>query len=195
MNKIAHFLLFLMLAALGGCNSAAVQSPPLAGARMGGAFALTNQDGKPVTDRDFAGRYRLIYFGYSFCPDVCPVDVQRLMQGYSQFEKIDPVRAAKLQPIFITVDPERDTPQKLKQFVGAFHPRLIGLTGSTAQIADVAKRYAVVFEKAAGGTADAYLVDHSRTAVLYGPDGAPIALIAQDGTPTAIATEFGKWIQ
>lgn len=194
MNKTYGLSLLIGLAALSACQQAPL-APPLEGAAMGGAFALTNQDGQATTDRQFAGQYRLMYFGYTYCPDVCPVDVQRLMQGLKAFEASDPARAAKVQPIFVSVDPQRDRPENLKQFVSAFHPRLIGLTGSLEQIAEVAKRYAVVFEKADGGTKDAYLVDHSRTATLYGPDGAPIALISQDGTPDVIAGELGKWVR
>ena len=195
MNKSIIIAAALGLALMTGCGPATNQSPPLAGARMGGAFSLINQDGKAVTDRDFAAQYRLIYFGYSFCPDVCPVDVQRLMQGFRSLEQQDSKAAAKLQPIFITIDPARDTPAVIKQFVSAFHPRLIGLTGTDAQIAEVAKRYAAVYQKADGGTKDSYLMDHSRTAVLYAPDGSPIALIPQDGTPEAIATELARWIK
>jgi protein SCO1 len=195
MNKHVLVALMVAFAGLSGCSKPMNQEPPLAGARMGGAFTLTNQDGKAVSDTDFAGQYRLIYFGYSFCPDVCPVDVQRLMQGYRAFEKADAKTAAKLQPIFITIDPQRDTPTVLKQFVTAFHPKLIGLTGSEAQIAEVAKRYAAVYQRGEGGTKDAYLMDHSRTAVLYAPDGSPVALIPQDGTPQVIATELARWVR
>lgn len=196
MNKLIliPFIIAFMIPA--GCTTADVkQAPPLAGARMGGAFTLVNQDGKTVTDKDFAGKYRLMYFGYSFCPDVCPVDVQKLMQGYALFEKADAKAAAKLQPIFVTIDPQRDTPPVVKQFVSAFHPKLVGLTGSDAQIADVAKLYAAVYQRAEGGTKDAYLMDHSRTAVLYAPDGSPVALVPQDGTPQVIADELKRWVQ
>ena len=113
MNKTLLIALMLGCVTLSSCGTANNQSPPLAGARMGGAFSLINQDGKTVSDRDFAGQYRLVYFGYSFCPDVCPVDVQRLMQGYRKFEADDQKAAARLQPIFITVDPQRDTPAVL----------------------------------------------------------------------------------
>jgi protein SCO1 len=195
MNKHAFIALMVAFASVSGCGKPADQAPPLAGARMGGAFTLTNQDGKTVRDTDFAGQYRLIYFGYSFCPDVCPVDVQKLMQGYRVLEKADAKAAARLQPIFITIDPQRDTPAVLKQFVAAFHPKLIGLTGNDAQIAEVAKRYAAVYQRGEGGTKDAYLMDHSRTAVLYAPDGSPVALIPQDGTPQAIATELARWVR
>lgn len=195
MNKHALIPMLIAFASVAGCSAAKVQEAPLAGARMGGAFTLTNQDGKSVSEKDFAGQYRLIYFGYSFCPDVCPVDVQQLMQGYRLLEKAEAKKAAKLQPIFITVDPQRDTVPVVKQFVSAFHPKLIGLTGSDAQIAEVAKRYAAVYQKAEGGTKDAYLMDHSRTAVLYAPDGSPVALIPQDGTPQEIADELTRWVR
>jgi len=196
MNKHVLIPMMIAFASVAGCGAAQVQEEaPLAGARMGGAFTLTNQDGKTVSDKDFAEQYRLIYFGYSFCPDVCPVDVQQLMQGYRLLEKADATKAAKLQPIFITVDPQRDTVPVVKQFVTAFHPKLIGLTGSDAQIAEVAKRYAAVYQKAEGGTKDAYLMDHSRTAVLYAPDGSPVALIPQDGSPQEIADELARWLR
>ena len=195
MNKHALIAMMIAFASVGGCTRPVDQEPPLAGARMGGAFTLINQDGKTVSDKDFAGKYRLIYFGYSFCPDVCPVDVQKLMQGYRMFEKVDAKVAAKLQPIFITIDPQRDTPPVLKQFVAAFHPKLIGLTGSDAQIAEVAKRYAAIYQRGEGGTKDAYLMDHSRTAVLYAPDGSPVALIPQDETPKAVSDELARWVR
>ncbi|HWW65550.1 MAG TPA: SCO family protein [Sphingomonadaceae bacterium] len=191
---------FLPLAAAALMLSACQQGPkegPLAGAAIGGPFSLIDQNGKPVRDTDFAGQYRLIYFGYTFCPDACPTDLQALMQGFRQFEKTDPAKAAKLQPIFITVDPARDTPAALKSFVSAFHPRLIGLTGSEAEIKKVATEYGVYYSKQApaGDDKNAYLVDHSRTATLYGPDGKPIALIPQDGTPDEIASELDEWIR
>lgn len=169
--------------------------PPLAGARIGGPFALTDQDGRRVTDSQFAGRYRLIYFGYTFCPDVCPTDMQTLGRALTLFEQRAPKEAAKVQPIFITVDPERDTPAVLKPWVAAFHPRLIGLTGTPAEIAAVAKAYAVVYAKGDAAGAGGYLVDHTRMAMLFGPAGEPLALIPQDGTAEAAAAELAKWVR
>lgn len=206
MNEIKSGLhsAFALLAAgllLAGCGSqpqGAAETPgepPLAGARIGAPFTLTDQDGRTVKDSDFAGKYRMIYFGYTFCPDVCPVDVQKLMQGYRLFEGQDAARAAKLQPIFITVDPARDTPAALKAFVGNFHPRLIGLTGSAEAIAAVAKGYAVYYRKAEGSAPDAYLMDHSNVTYLMGPDGAPIALVPQDKTPEEIAQTLATWVR
>jgi protein SCO1/2 len=196
MNKIKHVLLLAALGLVPACGpSGADAPPPLAGAKMGGAFALVNQDGQRVSDQNFKGKYRLVYFGYTFCPDVCPTDVQTLMRGFSLLETQDKAVAAKIQPLFITVDPERDTPVRLKEFVSAFHPRLIGLTGTSAEIATVAKRYAVVYQRETGGSKDNYMVDHSRTTILYGPDGAPLAIIAQDGMPGDIANELRRWVR
>ena len=185
-------VLLVALAPLAGCGPS--ETPPLAGAKLGGPFTLTDQDGRKVSDSAFAGKYRLIYFGYTFCPDVCPVDVQTLMKGYRTLEKDDPALAAKIQPIFITIDPARDTPDKLKQFVRAFHPKLIGLTGSEAEIAAVAKQFAIFYKKqpAAEGS-EGYLMDHSRQAMLFGPQGEPLALITQDKDADAVVADLERW--
>src|SRR6185436_12609312 len=108
-----------------------------------------------------AGKYRLVYFGYTFCPDVCPLDMQMVGAGLRRFEASDPARAARVQPIFVAV----------------FHPRLIGLTGSEAEIARVAREYRIFYERAAPGPDGSYMVNHSRMVVLYGPDGKPMAMI------------------
>lgn len=194
MNKALHILILGLLLTLGACDSGPGEAP-LAGASIGGPFTLTDQNGARVSDTQFAGSYRLIYFGYTMCPDVCPVDVQRLAQGLKLLERQDPVAAAKVQPIFITVDPARDTPAVLKSFVAAFHPRLIGLTGSEAEIAAVAKRFGIYYRKAETSGMAGYLVDHGRQAILFGPQGEPIALIPQDGSAEAIAAELGKWVR
>ncbi len=191
MNKAA--LLFAAASiALAGCGPQA-EAPPLANATIGGPFTLTDQDGRRISDTVFDGRYRMIYFGFTFCPDVCPVDLQRLMQGYRLLEKQDAAKAAKIQPIFITVDPARDTPAAIKQFVGAFGPGLIGLTGTPAEIAAVAKKYVIYYKAQPANPDGGYLVDHARQAMLFGPKGEPLALIPQDETPEAIAAELARW--
>jgi protein SCO1/2 len=169
-------------------------APPLEGARIGGPFALTDQNGASVTDRNLAGKYRIMYFGYTFCPDVCPVDVQNLAAGLRAFEQQDAAAAAKIVPVFVSIDPARDTPAVLKQFVGHFHPRMIGLTGSPQAIAAVAKEYAVYYKKGESSPGG-YMMDHSRVAYLMSPAGKPIALLPQEGTPQAIATELARWVR
>lgn len=167
---------------------------PLAGAPIGGPFELVDQDGRTVTDKDFAGRYRLIYFGYTYCPDVCPVDVQKMAQGLRAFEAKDAARAAKVQPIFVTVDPARDTPAVVKEFVAAFHPRLVGLTGSEAQVDGAMKAYRIYAQKqGAEGAAD-YLMDHSTMIYLMGPNGEPISFFGRDASPDKIAADLATYV-
>jgi protein SCO1 len=188
-------LLFAPLLVLAACQPPAAP-PPLAGARIGGPFTLTDQNGQQRSDRDFAGKYRIMYFGYAYCPDVCPVDVRNLSAGHMAFAKDDPAAAKRVVPIFVTVDPERDTPQVLRNFIGAFgNPALIGLTGTTTQVEAVTKAYGVAFQlnKEPGQTD--YLVDHSRAAYLMDPDGKPIALLSQDAKPEVIAGELEKWVK
>ena len=186
------FALFAALAATGCSPEAPPQRPPLEGARIGGPFALTDQDGKPVTDASFAGKYRIVYFGYTFCPDVCPLDAQNIGAALKLLEKTDPTLARNIVPIVITVDPARDTPAVMKQFVSAFHPRMVGLTGSPEEIARVAKEYGVYFKRGAG-TPDGYMMDHSRQAYLMSPDGKPLALLPQEGPPQGIVDEIKRW--
>lgn len=207
MNKNAITLILALSLGLSACGSPNDQVPlsqaPLAGAAIGGPFTLTDQDGKQRSYSEFDGKYRIIYFGYTNCPDICTPDLQHLMAGLSQFEKANPKLAGKVQPLFITVDPQRDTPAILKQFVTAFHPRLIGLTGSEDQIAAAAKSFAVYYQKMEGSSPDAYLMSHSQTPFLMGPDGKPLALMpadtpnteANEGDPKLVVAELTKWVR
>lgn len=171
------------------------ETPPLEGAAIGGPFTLTGEDGRPVSSAAFDGKYRLIYFGYTFCPDVCPNDVQKLMQGLQLFGRQDSGRAASVVPIFITLDPARDTPEVLREWTDAFDPRLVGLTGSDVDIEKVAKQFAVFFKRDAPDANGAYLVDHARMAVLFGPKGEPITLLSQDKDAETIAGELDRWVR
>jgi protein SCO1/2 len=138
-------------------------------ALVGGPFTLTDQHGRTVRDSDFRGKYMLVVFGYTYCPDVCPAELQVITAALDQ---LGPV-ADKIQPVFITIDPERDTVPQLALYAGNFHPRLVLLTGSSAAIADVAKAYRVYYAKAEGSasTSRDYLMDHSSIIYLMGPDG------------------------
>jgi protein SCO1 len=205
MNKFVTLFVGALL--LGACNQTPAQPPlseaPLAGARIGGPFTLTDQDGKKRSYDEFKGKFRIVYFGYTMCPDICTPDMQQLMAGLTQFEKAHPELAGKVQPIFITVDPARDTPEKLKQFVTAFHPRLIGLTGSEAEIAAAAKSYATTYQKVEGSTPDTYLMSHMQLPYLMGPDGGPLAVLpadrpeseANEGAPEMVAAELATWVR
>lgn len=191
-------ILLMLAATLPAACTGPVAPPeqaPLAGARIGTPFALTDQDGHPRRDSDFAGRYRIVYFGYTFCPDVCPVDVQTIGAGLRAFEADDPRRGARVVPIFITVDPARDTPPVLKAFVRAFHPRMVGLTGSPAEIARVATAYGVPFQAEKPNAEGGYVVAHGRLAFLMDPAGKPLALLPQDKTPADVAAELARWVR
>jgi protein SCO1 len=203
MNRSAMMKLFiapiafaLMLAACDGSNvaPAAIETPPLAGATIGGPFTLSDKFGKPVKWTDFAGKYRIVYFGFTFCPDVCPTDVAALMQGFSQFAKTHPARAADIQPIFISIDPGRDTPEKVGEFAAAFSPRLLGLTGTAAQVDGAAKAFKVYYAKGAQ-SAGGYLMDHSRIAYLMDRDGKPLSMLPVDKGPDAVAADLAKWVK
>jgi len=192
--RMGALRLLMLTLALGACTPAGGDSAPLEGARIGGAFTLINQDGRPTSDRQFAGKYRIVYFGFTHCPDVCPVDLQNIGKALRDLDMSDPELAARVQPIFITVDPERDTPAVMKQYVAAFHPRLIGLTGTPEQIADVAKKYAAFFQKSEEEGSGDYLVNHNRTTYLMGPEGQPIALLPSDQGADDVAAELKRWV-
>ena len=169
--------------------------PPLEGARIGGPFALVDQDGKAVTDRSYAGRYRIMYFGYTFCPDVCPVDVQNIGAAMRALDSSDPAMAAQIVPIFVSVDPDRDKPPIVKEFVHAFYPRMVGLTGSPEAIARIAKEYAVYYQKGDVTPGGGYMVAHARVTYLMDPQGKPVALLPQDQAPDRIAAEIRRWVK
>ena len=171
----------------------APERPPLAGARIGGPFALVDQNGRAVTDASFAGRYRIVYFGYTFCPDVCPTDMAHLGAAMKLLDRQDPALANRIAPIFISVDPARDTPAVLRQFVAAFDRRLVGLTGSPDAIARTAREYGVYYKKGAPTADGGYMVDHSVAAYLMSPSGQPLALLPIEGESAAIAAEIRRW--
>ena len=190
---LAALLLPLSLAACGS-PTAPVEKPPLEGAAIGGPFTLVDKARREVKWSDFDGKYRIVYFGYTFCPDACPMDVQKMMQGFAKFEKDAPQLAQQVQPIFITIDPARDTPAITGEFAAAFHPRLLGLTGTEAQVGAAAKAFAAFYGKgqeSSGG----YLMDHSRVAYLMGRKGEPISMLPVDKTPDDVAAELKKWVR
>ena len=159
-------------------------------AAVGGPFRLTDHTGKAVTDADFRGRHLLIYFGYTFCPDVCPTELSAMAAA---MDKLGPA-AERVQPLFISVDPERDTVAHLAGYVPLFHPRLVGLTGTPEQVAEVARAYRVYAKKAPGGTDEAYLMDHSSFVYLMGPDGKFIAVFPGGTSAEKMAEDIKKRI-
>lgn len=151
-------------------------------ATVGGPFVLTDQYGHRRSDKDFRGRYMLVYFGYTNCPDVCPTTLSVMADAMDKLEGA----ARQVVPIFITVDPARDTPKVLKDYLSAFGPEFVGLTGSTSRIAAVAKEYRV-YVKAHPPENGGYAVDHSNTIYMMGMDGNFIANFDETLGPDGLA--------
>jgi len=133
---------------------------------VGGPFALTDHNGRQRSDADFRGRFLLVYFGFSYCPDICPTDLQEITRALDQLGET----AGAVQPLFITLDPERDTAEHLATYVSLFHPSLVGLTGAPQAIRQAADAYKVYYRRVDTGGGD-YTVDHSAYVYLMGRDG------------------------
>lgn len=162
-------------------------------ADVGGPFQLIDHTGKPVTDADYRGRYMLIYFGFSFCPDVCPTTLAVMAQA---LDKLGP-EARRVTPIMITIDPERDTPEVLADYMKAFGPSFVGLTGSVAAIKDVEKKYRVYAVKKPLDPAKpkaGYGMDHSSVLYLMGPNGRLISFYDEAISPDQLAKELRQKI-
>jgi protein SCO1/2 len=159
-------------------------------ALIGGPFALTDQHGKRVTEQDFAGRFMLVYFGYTFCPDICPTSLTVMSAA---LDALPPEQAERVVPIFITVDPARDTVAQLANYAPLFHPRLVALTGSEEEVREAARAYRVYYH-VPDEEGDAYMVDHSTFVYLMGPDGSYRTHFGIDASPEAVAEAIGKEI-
>ena len=167
---------------------AAVQAgamPPSEG-KVGGPFTLTSHDGKTVTGKDFSGKYLLVYFGYTNCPDMCPTGLQSMSRALDQLK----MEADKVQPLFITVDPARDTVERLKEYDSSFHPKIIGLTGTAEQISAVAKEYQVYYQKGEGD--EEYEVEHSSQIYLVNPAGDLVTTFDEEVDPKLIVAALQK---
>ena len=171
-------------------------------ADIGGPFHLTDDTGRSVTEKTFAGKYMLVYFGYTYCPDTCPTDLTLMSRAMDMLGK----DAARVQPLFITIDPKRDTVQEMADYVSHFGPSLIGLTGTPEEIAAVAKAYRVYYQKVerptdgnggdeGNGSDGDYLMNHSSFIYLMGPDGAYLDNFAPGTTPKEIADRIRGFIQ
>jgi protein SCO1/2 len=164
-------------------------APPRPAPAIGGPFALTTGSGQAVTDASFRGRYLLIYFGYTACRDVCPLTLAAMGQALDALGN----RGNQVQPLFVTVDPRRDTPDVVQRYVAAFSPRLVGLTGTPKQVEAVAREYrvsAAIHDDHA--SAQGYAVDHSSVLYLVAPDGRYLAPIRANETSAEIAADVAR---
>ena len=158
-------------------------------ALIGGAFELVNHKGEIVTDKDFLGKYMIVYFGYTYCPDVCPMDLQIMADSLGYLE---PSEVEQITPVFVTIDPDRDTQEVMAEYIAFFHKDLIGLTGTTEQIDTIKKAYKVYAAKA-DDTPD-YLVDHTAYTYFMGKDGNLLQHFNHGEDPEAMAARMAALI-
>lgn len=156
---------------------------------IGGRFALVTLDGKPVTEQSFHGKWLLVYFGYTFCPDICPTQLSEVGEALRQLGPL----AARVQPIFITVDPMRDTAKEMTIYLKAFDPRILGLRGDADAIEAAAKQYHVYYRARALGDGT-YAVDHSSFLYVLDPQGKFVALLAGNLPGHALADSLRKFV-
>jgi protein SCO1 len=181
-------VILVMLAAVFENQAAALVRIPAAGENI--HFALTGADGRDVTEQSYRGKWLVVYFGYTFCPDICPTT---MLEIAGALEALGP-RANAVEGIFVTVDPDRDTPEVLGDYLKSFDPRLIGLTGTSAQISEAAKSFGVLYERQDrdDGT---YLYDHSAFIYLVDAEGRLVKAVAGDNARTQIADTLSGLMQ
>ncbi|NVK19603.1 MAG: SCO family protein [Methylocystaceae bacterium] len=198
MNSRARILLYFAVAAIFLIVGITVRLPQLleepvvqstGQPAIGGEFELIDHKGNTVTQEDLLGSYTLVYFGYTFCPDVCPTSLQT---AATALEMIPMRKSNKVVSLFITVDPERDTPEVMAEYIKHFHKSLIGLTGSLEQVSKAAKAYKIYFKKVVeeGKEEEDYLLDHSAFQYLLGPDGKFITHFRHGITPEEMAEKL-----
>ena len=160
-------------------------------ALIGGPFELVGKDGKTVTDKDFRGRYMLVFFGFTHCPDICPAELQVMSAALDDLGD----KADQVVPIFITVDPKRDTPQLVTAYVENFGPNFVGLTGSPEAVDKAAKAYRITYQKfQEEGAGDNYSVDHSALVYLMGPDGKFVTHFPYGTSPEKMADTLRRYL-
>ncbi len=167
-------------------GNAAGTAMPVAGLNIGGPFSLTDHTGAEVSEKTYAGQYKLIYFGFTYCPAICPTELQKISRVMSALEKDHSEAALNVQPLFISVDPERDSVAVMKEYVRLFHPRLVGLTGTVPQVDFIKKHYRVFATKVEDETNQDYTVDHSSFIYLMGPNDELIGMYRMKDTPDQI---------
>lgn len=172
-------------------DAATAEMKSMPGIQIGGPFTLTDENGNRVTEKTWAGRYKIVYFGFTMCPMICPTGLQKISKA---LELMGP-EGENIQPILITVDPERDTPDVLKQYTQQFHPRIIGLTGPKADIETVQKSYRVFANKVQDDKMSDYTMDHSAFAYLMGPNDELLALYRDADTAEMMATDMKDKIE
>lgn len=161
--------------------------PAVAGVKVGGAFDLVDHNGNAVSDQTYKGKHLLMFFGFTYCPAICPTELQKIT---STMQQLPPELADKIQPLYITVDPERDTVEIMKDYVSLYDPRITGLTGSRAQIDDVISKYKIYAQKVEDPDYNDYMMDHSANTYFMSPDGELLLIFKQSDRADAMATKI-----
>jgi protein SCO1 len=161
-------------------------------AAVGGPFSLVDSKNRPFTDKDLLGSFALVYFGFTFCPDICPDELDKITDGLNLADKDSP--NVLVQPVFISIDPERDTPEVVGTYLQDFHPRFIGLTGTVEQVKAAARAYRVYYHKTNETNGD-YLVDHSIIMYMIDPNGDFLTFFGRNNTAEDIAEVVGRNIR
>jgi len=161
-----------------------------AGTNIGGPFTLVDHHGTPVTEQDYAGSYKLVFFGFTYCPDICPAELQKMASVLDTLGE----DSLKIEPLFITVDPGRDTPDVMKQYVENFHPRITGLTGTKEQIKAAQDAYKVYAAQVKGDEVNGYMMNHSSFTFFLGPNGELIELFSSSDSASDIAATIAQAI-
>ncbi len=159
-------------------------------APAGGDFVLQSADG-PLDTRSLRGKVVLIYFGYTYFPDICPTSLVTVAQV---LKALAPAELDRVKTVFVSVDPERDTPQRLKDYTAFFHPGMVGVTGSDEEVAKAARLYGAVYARQDVGSKASYVVDHSAWTYLVAPDGRLVGRLAYGTPPEQILAEIRKWL-
>nr|XP_025719919.1 protein SCO1 homolog, mitochondrial [Callorhinus ursinus] len=160
---------------------------------LGGPFSLTTHTGEPKTDKDYVGQWVLIYFGFTHCPDVCPEELEKMIQVVDEIDNIPTL--PNLTPLFITIDPERDTQEAIANYVKEFSPKLVGLTGSKEEIDRVARAYRVYYSPGPKDDDEDYIVDHTIIMYLVGPDGQFLDYFGQNKKNAEIAGSIAAYMR
>lgn len=166
-------------------------------AAIGGPFQLVDQNGETRSEQDFRGRYMLVYFGYTYCPDICPTTLATLSRGLEALAARAPDKAEVVVPVFVTIDPERDDVEAMAGYAPHFHDRLVALTGTPEQVAGAAKEYRIYYRKVEeeGGDPEGYLMDHSSFIYLIGPEGSYVTHFGHDATVEEVAAGLETRVQ
>ncbi|WP_028312252.1 SCO family protein [Derxia gummosa] len=186
--KLAAVLLASVIAIAGCSRAPEFHGTDITGSSIGGDFTLTGHDGKPHSIGEYKGKAVVLFFGFTHCPDICPTTMATLSQAMKQLGP----DADRVQVLFVSVDPERDTPDLLGHYVPAFDPRFVGLTGTPEQVADVAKQWRAFYQKVPGSTPDSYSVDHFAGMYVLDAEGRLRLFLRGEQPPADIAADLKK---